>query len=376
MNIKKSIRESFIGKRIWSTLYEAKKVYLGKREEKRVIALGKKTCKHILYCGICESSNMGDIAQTFCTLNWFKENYPDYTVLMCKTSMIMKHKSNFIYKLKKILTPDDLIFFQSGYNTHDLGGLEDLMHQVIIREFKDVSMIMLPQTVFFQTESREKQCSEVYNTHKKLLFFARDPISFEYSKKLFPDIETMLYPDIVTTLIGSFAETHERKGIYICKRNDIEQFYKEEDYLELENKLKDIDEVHVSDTIISVSNRKIYKELENYVSKIVKEFSKYRVIVTDKFHGLIFSLVANTPVIVMKTKDHKVTSGYEWFSKIYPDRVFYAENICDVEGLIRDILKKPAYSQLNAFFKDNYYSKLRDVITEWSEKNNENMSKE
>ena len=91
--------------------------------------------------------------------------------------------------MKERIRANDIIFFQSGYNTHDLGGREDLMHQLIIQEFPETEMIMLPQTVFFRSEERKRQASQIYNQHRRLLFFARDPVSEKLAKAMFPDTQ-------------------------------------------------------------------------------------------------------------------------------------------------------------------------------------------
>ena len=43
-------------------------------------------------------------------------------------------------------------------------------------------------------------------------------------------------------------------------------------------------------------------------------------------HG-VDSLVACTPVIVLRTTDHKVTTGGEWLKEIYNDHVYLADNL-------------------------------------------------
>lgn len=50
--------------------------------------------------------------------------------------------------------------------------------------------------------------------------------------------------------------------------------------------------------------------------------SHYKVVITDRYHGTIFSLIANTPVIIIKSTDHKVTTGADWFKGIYDDYVY------------------------------------------------------
>lgn len=367
MSLKKFIRETKFGKMIWPQLQNIKARYRRIQFQNYVKKKSRDGKRHIFYCGICESQNMGDIAQTYCTLKWFQTNYPEYEVIPCHTSVFMDPKCNLVSIIAKNLARDDLFFFQSGYNTHDLGGYEDYMHQMVINAFPNNKQIMLPQTVFFQSSARRNKCSEVYNSHKSLLFLARDPISEEYAKQLFPDLRVLLFPDIVTTLIGTTPEKLDRNGIFLCRRKDVEQFYSESDYVEFASLLAEYDNVVVEDTIISVSNEDIYKDTGKYVSIMIEKFCRYKLVVTDKFHGLIFSLVANTPVIVLKTKDHKVTEGYRWFSKIYPDRVFYADNSNEIKQVVEEILADPKYTILDNYFEREYYSRLKGTIQEWEE---------
>lgn len=376
MSIKTKLRSSIIGSIIWPIADRVKIIIkrINNKKEVRNILENKKTeLPCIFYCGVCESSNMGDIAQTYCTLNWMGENYPKYNVVICKTSVFMDECCDLIGAMKKVIKPTDLIFFQSGYNTHDLGGVEDFMHQKVIQAFPGNEIIMLPQTVYFKSEIRKQQCSNIYNAHPRMLFLARDPVSERYAKEMFPDLQVVLYPDIVTTLIGSYDYSNaKRNGIYLCRRKDIEQYYTEEDYINIKRILSDIDEVDVSDTIITAKNKEILKNLKGFVDNIVERFSKYRVVVTDKFHGLIFSIIAGTPVVVIKTKDHKVTSGYEWFSKIYPDIVYYAENQDEIAHKVSEILNKANYCKPDNYFKCEYYDNLYKLITKW-EQDNGNM---
>ncbi|WP_082026255.1 polysaccharide pyruvyl transferase family protein [Prevotella pectinovora] len=44
-------------------------------------------------------------------------------------------------------------------------------------------------------------------------------------------------------------------------------------------------------------------------SAILQQFAKYQVVITDRYHGTIFSQIVNTPVIVISSTDHKLRSG-------------------------------------------------------------------
>ncbi len=364
-------RKTKAGQLIWPLIRmtkEPSRVKKGMPHVEEAICQARKYSKRIFYCGICETSNMGDIAQTFCTLNWLSKNYPAYGIVLCKTSVLMEPRCRFVEKLKEIANKEDIIVFQSGYNTHDIDGYEDLMHQKVIKAFPNNEVLMLPQTVYFISEKRKRQCSEVYNAHKRMLFLARDPKSETTAKEMFPDLTVKLFPDIVTSLVGYTENAgNSRSGIYLCRRHDVEQYYVDEDYKSFEEALSQFDKVTMSDTVITASNDEIYTNLKKYVEDIIDYFGQFRLVVTDKFHGLVFSLVSNTPVIVLRTKDHKVTSGYEWFSKIYPDTVFFADSADEIKDITNRVLVSYKYKVLDNYFDQEYYQKLRSYIEQWED---------
>ena len=359
-------KQSTIGRLVFFTPRKIRKIiipFCHKSEVKRILKSIDPAKAHIFNLGICETTNMGDIAQNYCFEKWAEKNYPEYQIVPLKASLILNDSCCLIEGLDKYIREKDLFFSQSGYNTNDFGSPQDAMRQRILLRYPDVPMIVLPQTVLFKTDEGKKLCSEVYNAHKKMLFFARDPVSFEYSKEMFPDIDVLLYPDIVTSLIGKMEFDNERSGICICRRHDKhEQLYSDEEFSSLADALSVLDRITVTDTVIPGKNRKIIKDIEKSVNKIIAKFAKYRLVVTDKFHGTVFSLIAGTPVIVLRTKDHKVISGYKLFKKIFPDRIFLAETPEHVLAVTEKVLENPNYSKPDDYFAREYYQKLKSVI--------------
>ena len=363
-----SFKKTKVGRIIWEYYMVAKKPYVACKNLIKVRKLKnvvQSHTKNIFFCGVCETSNMGDLVQTYCIRSWLLENYREYNLIELRTSLIMDCKQ-LVKMLNKVVGSKDIFFFQSGYNTHDLGGREDLMHQKIMMEFPENYMIMMPQTVYFKSEERKEQCSKIYNGHKKLFFFARDYQSLKISEKMFPDIQVSFLPDIVSSLIGHVSIPKiEKQGILLCRRYDIEQFYTEEDYKKIEQRLSKFDNVNVEDTIVTVRNNAIAKDIEKYMDEMIMFFSKYKLVVTDKFHGLIFSLIANTPVVVLRTKDHKVTGGYELFHKSYPDYVFFADSYDEIEAHVEHILCDGVQYKLGPYYYNTYYKDLRNQIETW-----------
>lgn len=349
------------------------RVWLGKMrrlpnqiiQDKKVVDEIKKTStnqKTIFYFGVPEHSNLGDMAQYFCIRTYIGKYFPDYQIQEIFTRNYLDNTFGLRDYLKNRISKDDLIFCQSGYCTQDIGGREDLMHQAVILDYPKNRIVILPQTVFFQDEKRRKQASKVYSSHKNLLFLARDQVSFELAEEMFNGIQIGLYPDIVTTLIGHYEHSNERKGVLFCIRNDSEKYYSD-------SQIQDLMCFFEKDTFVDKLDTTIRKEpsdIRNHIQKILEDyfekFSRYKLIITDRYHGTIFSLIANTPVVVIKTKDHKVKTGIDWFKGCYDDQVFFAETLEQAKVIGEKILQRRSYLKNEALFEEKYYSRLRGLI--------------
>lgn len=141
--------------------------------------------KKIYYFGVPEHSNLGDLAQCFCIRKYLEKYFPEYEVTEVFTRNYLDNSFGIRDYLKTTIKPNDIIFFQSGYCTQDLGGREDLMHQSVMQDFSGNPLVMLPQTVYFRSEARKNQASRIYDAHKRLFFLARDQVSYETAKKCF-----------------------------------------------------------------------------------------------------------------------------------------------------------------------------------------------
>ena len=318
--------------------------------------------KRIFYFGMPEHANMGDLGQYYCVKKWLSDNYSEYSVIECVSSVVLDMESGFDSFFRSVLRPEDLLIIHSGYNTNDLSTVSNKLNLYLIGNFKNNRIIVLPQTVFFKHEENLKKSSEVFNSHKKLVFMARDEVSYEISRRMIPDGHVLMIPDIVKTLIDTHPEEKKRQGVVLCHRHDGEQFYTDADFESMKNKLSAIDKVEIMDTTVNLPYKKIIKNLYGAMMNITDMFEKSRIVITDRYHGMIYSLVSNTPVVVMKTTDHKVIEGYKILKEQYPERIWFAENPEDAIRIVQDVLKSPQYSQLDNYFQREIYGKLRHTI--------------
>lgn len=316
----------------------------------------------VFYLGITEQPNLGDMAQHYCILKWISENYPTYELVKFESSVVTDNRFSFIPKFKSLYRPQDIIVFQSGYCTQDLGGDHELMHRLICDNIPDAHILMMPQTIYFQHQENMKRTANSYNGAKNMLFLARDFISYDMAKSMFPDIVVKAYPDIVTTLIGTLEFKNKREGVCLCTRNDGEKYYTDEQLASLVSKLEKNTSVHKKDTQGKVSFKTIRENLQHYIEEEIESYSHFKVTITDRYHGTIFSLCAGTPVIIIKTTDHKVTTGADWFKGIYDDYVYVAKDLDNAIEIYNQLMTKKFEHKMMAHMKKEYYDKLKQLF--------------
>lgn len=318
--------------------------------------------KKIFYFGIPTHNNMGDIAQTYCTEKWIKEHYPEYTLIEIITRLSFDRK--LVKYMHKVMGQDDFIIFQSGYCTRENND-DHRMHLFMAKRFPNAKMIILPQTVKLQTRSEINRTKKIFGKCTNLQFITRDSKSYAYAKEFLEEDKISLFPDIVTSLIGRVETKSNRNGILVCVRNDDEKFYDDFEIDKMITELRMINkQVEKSDTNSEKSANEIYQSLETEIQGIIQYFSKFDCVITDRYHGTIFSLIANTPVIVVKTNDHKVTSAIEWFKDVYDyNAIQFAESLSKAVDLSNMIVSnRIRVNNKDFLYKQYFEKKLYNVI--------------
>ena len=313
----------------------------------------------ILLFGSPYHMNMGDQAQTYCITKWLSKNYPNYTQLVFT---YVTSNRLLLWLLKKIVKKQDKIFFHSGYHITDRFQ-ECTIYCNVVELFPNHPIVIFPQTVYFIKEENAEHIAEIFNHHGKVTLMCRDEVSYAIAKKLFVHCRLLLYPDIVTSLIGKYPQNTERNNVLFCIRNDVESYYTSEQLNELMEKVSTITSCNLTDTTLTLSYVVIEKDREKVLLQVLSNYSKYRLIVTDRYHGVIFSLISGTPVIVLSSADHKLSSGVKWFPPSFSEYIWYAHNLQEAYSMAEDILlnKKLDYS-LDAYFEKNYYSILKSRL--------------
>lgn len=318
----------------------------------------------IFYLGITAHSNLGDMAQYYCIHRWIEHNYPSSQLIEVEADTVVDERYRFMKLLCDSYRPDDIIVFQSGYTTQDLGGVHDLMHRMVMKALPDAHILMMPQTIFFVHEENKRRSAGIYNQAHNMLFLARDEVSYGMACEMMPDVKVMLYPDIVTSIIGKYKFKNDRHGVCLCRRNDGEKYYSDEQLDILVKKMEKETSVTITDTTIKVPFLELRNNRQKYIEEQIEYFSNFEAVITDRYHGTIFALAAGTPVIIIKTTDHKVVTGADWFKGVYDDYVQVADSLDEAYGMYNSLKGKKLDYKLAPYFEEKYYSNLKNAFSQ------------
>ncbi len=318
----------------------------------------------IWYFGVPIHQNLGDQAQKFVIEKWLENNYPMAEIIKIPSQAFNAGTRRVIRIIKDFIQPNDLIVMQSG---HTMDGLHDdeTPHRLASTCFPDNRIIFFPTSIRFNSKRGKELDRKAIGSHVNTLFLARDAVSAQIARDLYPRLDVRLYPDVVTSLIGKYSFDNQREGVLLCARNDGEKLYSYAAIDKLASALSGLCDVSRTDTTvkwdgIDLDSHDAWTGIEG----VIESYSQKCVIVTDRYHGTIFARIAGTPVVVLKTNDHKVVSGAKWFTDAGDKGIVVADNLEEVPGLISDFMKRFPDGVSAPAFAADYYDGLKSVIEE------------
>ena len=305
--------------------------------------------------------NLGDRAQAVCIQKWLRDNYPDRELVEVYIIGFLGAGEWGKRRIVELMGKDDLIFFQSGY--HFTGeSRPEPVYDWFTKTFPNNKSVFLPVTIKFRSNKIKDRIRKRYED-RNVTLIARDKVSYATAQEIFPRLKILLYPDIVTSLIGRVdLPRAQREGVLFCMRNDEERVFTEEKLQALLGKFRDVRH-NVIDTNVGMDWRLPLEKYEEAFMSLIRDFSTYKCVVTDRYHGMIFSLISNTPTIVDKTADHKASSGAEQLQEFFPDFLTIPENEDELAEQIRLRLSQEELTvKLPDLPYQLYWSKLKSRI--------------
>lgn len=288
------------------------KCFLGQNKNLQNVSLCGKT---VWFLDAPDYGNLGDQAIAYATKKFLSDVLPDAKIIEIQESNLVASLS----ALKKLVKPTDLIVLQGGGNMGNLYPRYEWMRRLVVRSFPNTKIVVFPQSIYFTHDkygAREQRVSAaVYRNHPKLTIFARDSKSQEKMRDAFPGVDIRLSPDIVLYLVGFISGEH-KENLGICIRNDSESTASESLLHELIQSIgyREQDTGTLS-TTVDIQSPIDEKSRESYVISKLREFAQYKLIVTDRLHGMVFAYITGTPCIAIDNQTGKSSALYgDWLS--------------------------------------------------------------
>ncbi len=273
--------------------------------------------KAVVFC-TPKHSNIGDAAITLGELLFIRKYYPDYL-------LIELNKYDFLDDydtIRSMVNRDDLIFLQGGGNMGNKYVQEEQFRRRIVSDFKDNKIVIFPQTIYFDESDEGKEqlkiSQDVYNSHENLLIFTRGQKSLDVASRFFSKEKSYIAPDMAMMI--DWKEDIQRNGILLMLRGiEDENSMMQSDYEDIYRTVAYFDSEYDTSTNLVDDDPEALIDAEHRMDAVTTQLRKvasHQLVITNRLHGVIFSLITGTPCICIDSYNYKLPEYLEQFGSL------------------------------------------------------------
>ncbi|MDP4098026.1 polysaccharide pyruvyl transferase family protein [Paenibacillus sp. P96] len=233
---------------------------------------------------------------------------------------------------KKLSIPDNwIIVCHGGGNFGDLYANHQGLRERVVRDFPSHRIVVMPQTIHFESERKADMAAALFNNHPDLHIFVRDARSYDFATAKFHKCKIRMCPDMAHQLWPLKPTARPRKDVLYFLRTDIEtvagqqQFDREAD----DSNRLDWDTMFTPMEVRGIVyfqkfyrlDKKLggplptrtfwYKYTDYLMNKAINLFSSYKEVRTSRLHGHILSCLLDMPSVVIDNSYGKNSQYYE-----------------------------------------------------------------
>lgn len=260
--------------------------------------------------------NLGDHSIAISELDFLRRCPETGNVIEIPMPLYKTHRGT----IKKALKNSDVIIISGGGWMGNLWIHNEMTIREIITDHPDKRVIIFPQTLYY-TDDEEgtntlMRTREIIGRHPDLILTVREAASFDHAEKdmgLIPGESLFFCPDMAVygTLAQKIQTANAERLAVVCFRDDIEK-KRNNDYVR--DLLREAS-YSVKETSTLAGRLITMRKREQAVVNKIKEFGNASVVITDRLHGMMFSLLAGTPCIVFDNATGKVFGVAEYLKK-------------------------------------------------------------
>lgn len=266
----------------------------------------------------------------------------------------------YLKNIKKCTLDDDAICIMGGGNFGGLYTQMDLDRLLLFKAIKRRKIISFPQSIFYTKDGFRRLYRGVLKNRDNVFLFFRERRSYDIALNDFSFMRNRVFlvPDIVLSLKREYVK-NRRKGYILAFRKDKEKAVCDDDIHMISGILGEKETIKMIDTAVTLKdvNRK-YNELD----ALLLEYSKSRMIVTDRLHGMILAYITNTPCIAIANNNGKVKSEYETWLKKCPFILFLDKITYDDVRRMVDYLNSSLDDSAFSYDVKDKFATLRDKL--------------
>jgi len=301
--------------------------------------------------------NLGDHLIAENEVHFLKERCHVETVIEIPTRIFMHN----ISKIKKAVAANIPILITGGGWMGDVWPEDEEIIETIINAFSKNTVIIFPQTVYYENIENSKplieKTKQVLKNASSITLMCRDQQSFNVSNSLFKDtgIQILLFPDI--GLYRAPIDNSKTSNVIRCCLRDDREAISDKTIRRVVNKIA-IDNKYaiIDDSTIAKKAVGIWKRKKN-LTDLIRRFSDSEIVITDRLHGMIFAVLAGTKCVALDNMTHKVAGVYSLWLKNNPNvaliKKYDKQTFCNV---IKSKLEEQNnngsyYHQLESYFE-------------------------
>lgn len=310
--------------------------------------------------------NIGDLAITAAQI-LFLEKYAgaDHVV-----RIPISKTNNYIKSIARQINPADLVTVVGGGNMGSLYPDIEKLRQLVIRNFPKNKIVCFPQTLDWSDSIESKEALErivqMYSRHPRLSLFARESVTQEKLNAIFlahSGVNVGYAPDIVLSAtaaeLGSSVNV-EPSGVLLCLRDDRECSIDSIQRAELESAMRAAGHVLEFTDTHAGGARLNAAQCADLVAEKINQFAVARLVVTDRLHGMILSILAGTPCVVLPNSNHKIYQTWrDWLSAVPQVRFVLPSDINNLPEVAVELLNLPRRDPGLSAINCSHYDSLR-----------------
>lgn len=313
--------------------------------------------------------NIGDIGISQAQHDFLKKELNGFDIVsvpISQTRLVLR-------SIQKQIKPDDIVTIIGGGNMGAIYPDIEALRQLVIKSCPHNRIVCFPQTLDWDDSLKSNRALQrlvtSYSRHPDIHVFARESITHTKLNEIFSphyNVSVGLVPDIVMTSTAEALGTKEcidPSGILRCLRDDKEAALSVAQYA-------------ILDAALAITGYSIKKtdthaggsELDAvYCAALLADklgqFRAAKLVVTDRLHGMILSLLSGTPCLVIPNANHKISQTWRDWLRDHPRLVFVEpKQFGELPTVIHKLLAAPRGALNESPVDMGHYRTLKQAL--------------